>query len=72
MPHRAAELAHFLAKLPVVERKRGLASVLIILSAVDDESECELTNLASDLVGQAEKADDEIYWADVRVCHERD
>jgi hypothetical protein len=72
MPHRAAELAHYLAKMKVVERKKGLAAALLILAAVDSEAECELINLASDLAGQAEKADDEIYWSDVRVCHERD
>jgi hypothetical protein len=72
MPHRAAQLAHSLAKLKVVERKKGLAAALLVLSAVDDDVECELINLASDLTGQAEKADNELYWADVRVCHERD
>jgi hypothetical protein len=66
MPHRAAELAHHLAKMKVVERKKGLAAALLILAAVDSEAECELINLASDLVGQAQKADDEIYWANVR------
>jgi hypothetical protein len=72
MPHRAAELAHHLAKMKVVERKKGLAAALLILAAVDSEAECELINLASDLAGQAEKADEELYWADLGVCHERD